>query len=345
MSGESTEKTPLESASESIARVQDFDVDSIIRSDELGAELNFRKAVEPSQRLVDLYRQLPLQALEWVPADSLNALKTQADSDFNLLRAPLEFSTNTQNPRRERDTIIEHIDAAYGTAFNQLRHFIAYGVTRVTDFDALGTKARAVLQGVEDRATDLGTTMQSYAEEAQRILEDVRAVAAEQGVSQEAIYFKNEADAHAVAAAKWLGTTVVMTILLAILACGALVVHKWAWLSPTTTYEAVQLAIGKVLLLGAVGSFALIASRNYAANRHNAIVNKHRQNALLTYRSLVDAAGDEANRDIILQYAAHAIYFDQPTGFTKTDTSDGRSAPLVSLSNRGMFPGDGGPGT
>lgn len=53
---------------------------------------------------------------------------------------------------------------------------------------------------------------------------------------------------------------------------------------------------------------------------------------------MVEAAGDQANRDIVLAQAAHAIFADQPTGFAKTDTSDGRSAPLVSLSNRGVVP-------
>jgi hypothetical protein len=175
-------------------------------------------------------------------------------------------------------------------------------------------------------------------------VKDIREMAAEQGASQQAIYFKEEADEHAKTAKAWLITTGVTTGVLAILAGGLLFLHNWSPLAPTSTYEAVQLTVAKVLLLGTAGSFAVIAARNYAANRHNAIVNRHRHNALLTYTALVDAAGHQANRDIVLQYAAHAIYFDQPTGFAKTDTSDGRSAPLVSFSNRGMAAGDPGHG-
>jgi hypothetical protein len=170
-------------------------------------------------------------------------------------------------------------------------------------------------------------------------------MAAEQGASQQAIYFRDEAEDHDETANKWLKTTIWTTIVLAALASVLLFLHNWSPLAPSSTYEAVQLTVAKVLLLGTVGSFAVIAARNYAANRHNAIVNRHRYNALLTYTALVDAAGHEANRDIVLQYAAHAIYFDQPTGFAKTDTSDNRSAPLVSFSNRGMGMGDGGSGS
>ncbi len=56
----------------------------------------------------------------------------------------------------------------------------------------------------------------------------------------------------------------------------------------------------------------LLFARNFLAHKHNAIVNKHRQNALLTFKALVDAAGGEERRDVILTYAAACIF--SPTG-------------------------------
>lgn len=345
MPNDGKDLSPLEQTKASLIRMQQFDPKQLPRVKDLGTKMNFEDVVEPSTRLCALYRQLPVDALQWFSETMLDKVRDQANADFNRFEEILGFEVTVHDAPHARKRLINQVRTAYDTAFESLYELIAYGVSRVTDIGDVENKARAMLQTVGDETKRLERQMQQRAEEADRVLADIRKVAAEQGVSQEASYFKSESETHATAANAWLTTTVVMTIVLAIMAACTLVMHKWVWLTPTTTYEAIQLAIGKVLLLGAVGSFAVVAARNYAANRHNAIVNKHRQNALLTYRSLVDAAGDEANRDIILQYAAHAIYFDQPTGFAKTDTSDGRSAPLVNFSNRGMGMADTGTGS
>ena len=46
----------------------------------------------------------------------------------------------------------------------------------------------------------------------------------------------------------------------------------------------------------------------FISHKHNAIVNRHRQNALLTYKALVEAAGDTPNREVIFVQAAACIF-------------------------------------
>jgi hypothetical protein len=72
----------------------------------------------------------------------------------------------------------------------------------------------------------------------------------------------------------------------------------------------------------------LLFSRNYLAHKHNSIVNKHRQNALLTFKAIVDAAGTEERRDVILTYAAACIFSPQETGYTKPSTGGQSELPL-----------------
>jgi len=85
-------------------------------------------------------------------------------------------------------------------------------------------------------------------------------------------------------------------------------------------------------------SFLVLSSRNYLANRHNAVINRHRQNALATYEALLKAAGQEANRDIVLTKAADCIFSAQPTGFGKSDGADGGSLSLVNVAPGGIKP-------
>ena len=50
-----------------------------------------------------------------------------------------------------------------------------------------------------------------------------------------------------------------------------------------------------------------LATKNYLAHKHNAVINKHRQNALMTYKALVDAAKDATNKEVILMHASACI--------------------------------------
>jgi hypothetical protein len=98
---------------------------------------------------------------------------------------------------------------------------------------------------------------------------------------------------------------------------------------------------GKVLVFFTLASFLLLSARNFNAHRHNSIINKHRQNSLVTYEALVKAAGAEANRDIVLTKAAESIFNQQSTGFTKADGNDGGGLNVVSLGTSFLKPPGG----
>ena len=57
-------------------------------------------------------------------------------------------------------------------------------------------------------------------------------------------------------------------------------------LDTDSTPDAIQLAVAKVFVFAAVSYAVYLCARNFLAHKHNAIVNRHRQNALLTYTTL-----------------------------------------------------------
>jgi len=74
------------------------------------------------------------------------------------------------------------------------------------------------------------------------------------------------------------------------------------------TYDTIQLAVSKVLVFGVLSFMLYLAARNYLSHKHNAIINRHRQQALQTYQALVDAAAGSGQSDIILTHAASGIF-------------------------------------
>jgi hypothetical protein len=321
-----------ENAVSSLERMQTFDTNSLPRTNDLGTAMNFAAAVEPANRLVDLYKQLPKEVLEFLSESKLSDVLRQANNDYNLFKQILDFRIEDGgSPAAERETKIEQIKHAYDPAFDRLFPIISYSVQKSTDFAILEREARASVQAVSDRGREIDETLKKHEEEAKEILTTIRKTAAEQGVSQQAIHFKMEADQHDADAKKWLSRTVTLTVVLGIYALLTLWIHKLPNLAPTNSYEAIQLAVSKILIFGTLSFLVFLSARNFTAHRHNCVVNRHRQNALVTYRSLVDAASTEANRDIVLTKASECIFAAQATAFSKLDSNDG-SYSIVNLS-------------
>jgi hypothetical protein len=79
-----------------------------------------------------------------------------------------------------------------------------------------------------------------------------------------------------------------------------------------------------------------LSARNFLNHKHNAIVNRHRQNALMTHRALIEAAGDHGIREAIMVQAAGCIFSPQNTGYTGGGSSGENPSPksVVELLSR-----------
>lgn len=319
--------------------MQHFDVKSLAQTEKLGSSLNFQKAVEPANRLIDLYKQLHIDVLGSLSFARIRTLRDQSINDYAIIKQILDFSAETSSPIGVRDGYISQLIAAYDTCFEVLFPTISYSIRKSTDFANLEREARVVTQSVRDQADTLKLEIDSRKKEAEDILIAIRKVAEEQGVSQQASYFKNEADIHETHATTWLKITIGMTVAIAIAAIASLFLHKASVLAPQNIYEASQLAIGKILVFATMSFFLLLAARNYSANRHNAVVNRHRQNALVTFEALVKAGGEKATRDIVLTKASECIFDPQPTAFTKSVAGDG-SYSVINLASGAIKPTD-----
>jgi len=327
-----TEKI-YETTSEALERVQTFDPTTLGRVDDLGRQMNFAGAVKSAEAIIAVYKRIPMSALEDFTDGQLNAILGQANADYNLFNQILEFNSASSNAASIRESILANIQLRRDQVFEQLWQFVAYGVARITDTSLLETRARATIQGIQDQAGKLTEQLENSKSEADTALAAIRAVASEQGVSQQAIYFKEEAQTQESLADKWLKYTYSFAGALGVFAISSLFLHKLEWIKPVSNAETIQLVTSKILIFSVLGYLSIMAARNYTNHKHNAVVNRHRQNALLTYRALVTAAEDSGTQDIVLAHAASCIFSPQETGFTngKGDAGAGSKSVLELL--------------
>ncbi|MBB4391665.1 hypothetical protein [Bradyrhizobium sp. ERR14] len=304
----------------SLARVQTYDTSTLPRRDDLGRELSFEEAVPLADRAVQLFQLVPLDLLPHVPKSNRQQVRQAADQFFNILEQMQKFSAQQSSATEVRLSLINQLRDNYEPWYTALMPAIVYAISTRQDFSRLEREARAASQAATDEAASLTKKLIEHETEANRVLAEVRKVAAEQGVGFQATYFKSEADNHDLAAVRWRTYTIIAGAALGAFAVAAMFLHKWDVLHPSDATEAVQFSLAKLGLFAVLGFALILCSKTFLAHTHNAIVNRHRQNALLTFQALVNAAKEESKKDIILTHASACMFSPQETGFTKHST-------------------------
>ncbi|PUB74704.1 MAG: hypothetical protein DBP03_08245 [gamma proteobacterium symbiont of Ctena orbiculata] len=320
----------LEEAKESLERMQNFDCESLSRDKDLGQHFNFIDAVSPSKKLVRLYGQISSTVLEDFPDNITTQIKQQVDADYNRFQQILDFDPKQESATQTRDNIINQISTAYDTAFQKLYPYISYGVSKSVDFQRLETEARSTIQSINDHAKKLTEQLEENQTQADQVLTDIRKVAAEQGVSQQAIYFKEESEKHEEQADIWRVRTIWLSVGLGCFAFLSIFLHKAPWLKPEDAFQNFQLITSKILIFAVIAYMLFLSAKNFLSHKHNSIINKHRQNALMTYSALADAASSEESKDIVLNHAASCIFSPQETGYIKNESA-GSNKSIVEL--------------
>ncbi len=331
-------ETLLDETKKSLARMQGFDPQDLVQSEKLGQN-NFKQAVKPAQRLVSLFNQLPMSTLDYIAQAELDAVKGQANSAYQLFEQILSFDVDAGDVNNRKMQLVNKVADSYQNHFTQLHPLISYSVARTADFRQLEEQGRAAVQEIRDQTDALMQAIEAQKSQANEILEGVRKAAAEQGVSQEAYHFSEEAERHKTEADFWRKWTIRMAFAVGTYGVATLFFHKFPWLTPENTYETVQFTVGKILVFFVLAYMLALCAKNFLSNRHNEIVNRHRQNALMTYKALVDAGGTPEARDAILNHAASSIYRLHETGYTRGgDKSGSSSSSIVEMLPRTSLP-------
>ncbi len=328
MDFESQDRSAREQLQTALSQLAEVTPDALIRTDELGSALDFSNAASVFKRTLGLFATLAESNLDNVPATtltSLNGSATSANATFKQIR---EFNPNQANPAQARDALIQQVVTQYESHFDHISPVIAYSVRKGTDFEALETTARATLATLESTQADQLATIKGFNEESKGILKSIRRAAAEAGVSQHAVFFKEEADEHKAAAKLWLKITTLLGVGTLVLAVVVAMAYILGWIT-LTGENALQAAIAKIVLFSILYFAVVWSGRNYRAHQHNYVVNKHRQNALGTFEAFVKAASDEATKNAVLLHSTEAIFSPGVSGYLASEKDKSATAPQI----------------
>src|SRR6185312_16325799 len=100
----------------------------------------------------------------------------------------------------------------------------------------------------------------------------------------------------------------------------------------SSTAVIVQEALAKFIVFSGLSYALLWCARNYSANRHNYVLNKHRENSLATFETFAKAAeGDPEIKSAILLQATTSIFAAQATGYSTKEPEVDQPSKIIEI--------------
>lgn len=177
---------------------------SLIRTEELGKELNFSEGTKSFERIFKLLKKLEETNLDDIPLLSLDKIKASLDQVSQTFTKIMQFSIKgLQNPVQQRDSILKELVALDENLFAAVSTTIALSAREDKDFEQLKKEVQVKV----DEISKIEEGANNRFSEIKSILEKVKKAAGEVGVTQHSIHFKDEAQKYHDNAKTWIWVT------------------------------------------------------------------------------------------------------------------------------------------
>lgn len=330
-------KEKIDNLKASLKGLSGIDPQSLARTSDLSPDINFKDAVPSFEEMLEICQQLNQRDVSRLTTTQLDAMVNAIKTLVTLLNKVGNFTLNQDKPGDVCRAIITEVQNAYDNVTNPFLLPLAFTATQATDYAKIEREAKgyhATMKAEADKLSEFMTTARADAESA---LAAVKEQAAEAGVSTNAQTFLAEAELHKELARKWAVGTIVMSSVTFLTAIAGLIVAINYQLPDTGAV--IQYVVAKLVVLSTLSFGILWCARNYRSQKHNETLNKHRANALMTFRAFVEGTSDERVKDAILLQASQAAFAGRPTGFDSPDKDVQTINPVVEVIGRSLNKG------
>ena len=265
-----------------------------------------------------------------VPDRHLQELAQTSRPFFDALR---QFkSVIHQEPQSAMRLIRERWDQAYKHAVSEVLLILLLE----GKIDTLLAETRSKGEQIHSQGTQLVQNVKGTLGEISTALKAAEQAAADAATASHAREFEFEAVASNSAAKRWL-ISAILSGAVAIALTWQLFLHDSGSASPVAagtnsvavvstaatekiTIHEVQQMVARVVMVSIFYFFVILCGRNYSSCRHNYTVNRHRRNAMQTFKAFAAASSDPATREFMLRQAAACAFTPQQTGYLKDES-------------------------
>ena len=279
--------------------------------------------------------------------DTLGELSENFDFWESLPVRKRQDITNTLKRLFSSIDEILGFDAKQNSAWQQRANVISNFLSYYTDIHSLLIEKLQAYLGMVAYSQDLTSNFSQQAKEQldeisaaksriyemQKSIEDVASIVSDTTSTATSNFFENTSTTHNRAAHNWLfgvifsmGGFVVVTFI---------IIRDIALTTPTYDTAYISTLSIKAAVIAALFLAVRFTTKNYNANKHIAVINKHRANVLSTIEAFRQAAYSEATKDAILAGGVAAAFGQSESGYISTKegagSSDGDVKEILSL--------------
>jgi hypothetical protein len=209
-------------------------------------------------------------------------------------------------------------------------------LTRINDVRVEIEEQRKSINSYNDDALELMQSIAKIKDEVEVLLTNTKNASQEIIVAKFGTIYEKLANKHKTSSRLWL-TAIAVLIVVTALSAYRLLNDELKFF--TQNVDLLQHTAGVLLILGtrlvifaslfvAIG----ICIRNFKANKHNEVINRHRQNALNTFETFVLSSGeDKTIKDAILMEVTRTIFSSQNSGFSSADIDAESPSKIIEI--------------
>ena len=294
-----------------LGSVNKIDVsDQIVRTKALGEELDFSDCESMFVEFQELASVLSEVAWETLPS------ATQTSVLVSIRNLQQAYFAITKFAAAEGDNTRTRLAFEFEERLNEFKErSLPYAGYLLWKESGVERRAKVLLQGVEESFASVSAKkeeIEGMRADFASVLAAARVAGTEVGASKSAGTFHSAAIRYDSLARRWLLGSIVSALLTIVV--GILVVFVWNAVNESGTAAALQAVLGRTAVLAVLSFATVTAVRMYRSNAHLAVVNRHREDALNTFRSFVEGTDTPETKNQILLAAAHAAFGQTATG-------------------------------
>ena len=335
--------------------LDEYDLGYLKRTDLSENNLSF-EIVHPNLLIVyEMFQEILTSSNDQFVSLSDHSVQQEIQTDLNeflKILSTIHYFDSLSTAARHAEVLKQTFNLCHKVQ-QQLQQIVTYLKAKKAEqleiqlAEQLETKVNTTVADAEqrfNRAVDSSTEQREEAEknesERQKVFAELentlREEIAKETVAKYSGIFKKQTEEHQRASKGWFVATSML-----IVAFGG--VFYWLFetlrLGGTEWVGVFQNIFTKGFLLTLIYFVINRFSKNYTAQKHLEVVNRHRQNALDTFEAFVAAAGsNQETKDAVLLAATSAIFDANQSGYLPTKTKGSESANPIQQTVRAVLP-------
>lgn len=294
----------------------------LVKADDLGP-YKFVERQHEFALILGLVHQLNEHELGNVPFNMLTALNRQLGSLWGTISAIRNFTLaeGQRDYQKQKDHLLRQFDDEDEKSTRMINEVIDIAKKFEQDnsvtHDVLSNEIQEKRRFIEARTREVEKHFDTAVNQVNEALATINEKSKEFGVSKYAAIFDTESGRHRTASFWWLGGTIFL--LLAAIGYAILLLRLPM---ATNSNELLQMTITKVIIVTVLFLGLSLCIKNFRAQKHNQVLNRHRHNALTTFETFTAASTDPETKNAVLLEATRSIFSNQTTGYHAHESTD-----------------------